>query len=169
MARSDLTAALLRAMLNYNPDTGHLTWRHGYAKPRFAGCRAGGMGSGGSVGYRVIYFVKYGVWNESRLAWLHHYGEHPAGVVDHINGVRDDNRISNLRDVTHAQNLQNITRPRKSNRSGYLGVQTQTDGRYIVQIEANGVRHYVGFFTCPKAAHEAYKEAKRRLHVTCTI
>ena len=171
MARSDLTAAILRAMLDYNPDTGDLTWSHSHATPRYAGRLAGGIGSAnsGCAGYRVINLGRYGMWSGHRLAWLHYYGELPKNFVDHINGVRADNRIANLRDVTSALNLQNVKQASKNNKSGYLGVQTQGPRAYIAEIEANGVRHYIGFFTCPKAAHEAYLAAKRRLHSTCTI
>jgi hypothetical protein len=170
MAKADLTAAILRAMLDYNPDNGHFTWRHDYAQPRYAGRRAGCLEtSRDSFGYRVICFGQYGKWQEHRLAWLHHYGALPIGCIDHINGVPDDNRIANLRDVTIAQNLQNIKRARRQNASGYLGVTTRGPRSFVAEIEVNRVRRYIGHFTCPKAAHDAYLEAKRRLHSTCTI
>src|SRR5690606_29866615 len=57
-----------------------------------------------------------------RLAWLHVYGCWPENLIDHLNGVRDDNRICNLRDVDDRTNNENILRKRSDNTSGYLGV-----------------------------------------------
>ncbi|MDA6380520.1 HNH endonuclease signature motif containing protein [Escherichia coli] len=56
-----------------------------------------------------------------RLAWLIVYGTMPDGFIDHINRVRTDNRISNLRLVTHSENMQN-RKIQKNNKSGYRGV-----------------------------------------------
>jgi hypothetical protein len=59
-------------------------------------------------GYLVMSYKKKSYLCH-RLAWLYVYGSYPKNVIDHINRVRDDNRISNLRDVTYTQNALNKT------------------------------------------------------------
>jgi hypothetical protein len=168
MAKADLTAQRLRELLDYDPATGIFTWRV------YRGWNAQQGDVAGSVdrsGYRVFFFAKHGRQAGGRLAWLHVHGRWPNGVIDHINGMVDDNRIANLRDVTHAQNLQNIKRHRPCNESGFLGVTTSKNpnGGFAATIECNKQRHYLGFFKTPEEAHAAYLKAKRELHSTCTI
>ena len=103
-----------------------------------------------------------------RLAFLAVTGSWPEGDVDHINGVRHDNRWSNLRDVTTSVNLQNQRDPHENNQSGYLGVSWKT-GKWKAQIKLNGVVRILGRFDDPAVAHQAYLKAKRRLHAGCTI
>jgi len=63
-----------------------------------------------SYGYIQIWFAKKGknsVVLGHRIAWLLYYGDWPTKTIDHINGVRDDNRIENLQEVSHKENQQN--------------------------------------------------------------
>ena len=53
----------------------------------------------------VQAMVNHELFNLSRLIWKYHYGVEPKGVIDHINGDSTDNRIENLQDITHKQNL----------------------------------------------------------------
>jgi hypothetical protein len=167
MARSDLTAQILRTMLDYEPDTGRLVWRADYAPSNRAGKEAGCIEK--KDGYRVIFFGHYGLCAAGRLAWLHFYGEWPKNFVDHIDGDVLNNRIANLRDVSHTHNLQNQRRAKKQNKSGLLGVVTCKTGGFVGQIQVNKKRNYLGWFKTAEEAHEAYKQAKRRLHAACTI
>jgi hypothetical protein len=97
-------------------------------------------------------------------------GELPSGHIDHINGVRTDNRWVNLRDVTRLVNQQNMRRARKDSRSGLQGVQqTKPGGSWRARIRLNGSVHHIGCFPTPEMAHEAYVATKRKFHEGCTI
>lgn len=98
-----------------------------------------------------------------RLAWFYTHGTWPVNEVDHINGVRNDNRLSNLRDVPHQSNSQNVIKPRKSNKSGYLGI-NKLGEKWVANIYLHGRTTYLGIFSCKKQAHQAYVEAKRKYH-----
>jgi hypothetical protein len=102
------------------------------------------------------------------VAWFLHYGTWPDGFVDHINGDRSDNRILNLRVISHAANIQNQRTANKRNKLGGLGV-SLTKGRYRAAIRFNGVAYSLGSFDTAETAHAAYLAAKRRLHEGCTI
>jgi hypothetical protein len=99
-----------------------------------------------------------------RLAWLYVNGDLPAGDIDHINGNRADNRISNLRDVPHVVNAQNRTRANRSNKSGVLGVWLHQRGYWGACIQAAGARHHIGYFPTKEDAQAAYLSAKAALH-----
>src|SRR4030095_7776066 len=162
MAKTDLTASAVRELLHYDPDTGVFT--HIFPRPRVAvGTRAGSLIK--TTGYRVHCVLGVNV-KEHQLAWFYVNGEWPKNDIDHINGVRDDNRIVNLRDVTRAVNLQN--RRVSQGRSGFLGVRQQGH-RYRAEIEANSERFHLGTFSTAEAAHEAYLIAKRLRHEGCSI
>jgi hypothetical protein len=105
-----------------------------------------------------------------RLAWLYVHGVWPTGEIDHRNGDPRDNRIANLRDVTHAVNLQNLTKPRAGCKSGMLGAQWDASRqKWKASIRTQGASKHLGRFDTPEEAHEAYKNAKRKLHDGCTI
>lgn len=107
-----------------------------------------------------------------RLAWMLVNGPIPEGMqVDHINCDRKDNRLANLRLVTHTENQQNQRRAHRSNRaSGLLGARFDSRiNRFYGSIKDSGRSVYLGSFLTAQEAHEAYLAAKRRLHRTCTI
>lgn len=144
--------------MSYDPNTGILFGADGL--PR------------GSLNRHGYVTVRIGPKRVSahRLAWMLHYGCWPAGQVDHINGVRTDNRIANLRIVDAVTNAENRKRANSNSKSGYLGVSWSAQSRkWIAQINSKGRRVYLGSFVCPMAAHERYLEAKRLLHSGCTI
>lgn len=98
------------------------------------------------------------------------HGEWPNGEVDHINGHRDDNRISNLRVLSSMQNKQNQRNPRSDNTTGYLGVTwLKREQRYRAGIQHQGRFIHVGTFKTAEEAHAAYVERKRLIHEACTI
>jgi len=95
-----------------------------------------------------------------RLAWLFQYGEEPDGFIDHINGVRDDNRISNLRVVTKQENSKNAKRP-CNNSSGVCGVKWQeSNKRWIATIGVDYTDVYLGCFENFSDAVNARKNAE---------
>lgn len=101
-----------------------------------------------------------------RIIWLLFYGEWPSQHLDHMNGERIDNRLSNLRVVSPSENKQNVRRARSDNMSsGLLGVTLdRRSGKWVAQIEVNGRNKKIGRFSDAMTAHLAYVEAKRRLH-----
>jgi hypothetical protein len=78
--------------------------------------------------------------------------------VDHINRVRDDNRLENLRWVTIAENQYN-----RSNTKGY-GYHKATK-KFAARIAVNGKKYYLGIYDTESDAHEAYIAAKAIYHV----
>jgi hypothetical protein len=117
--------------LEYDPETGVFIWspRPGdkWWNAQFPGEVAGTMDSGG---YRRIGIDgKY--YGAARLAWLYVHGEWPKNEIDHINRVRDDDRIVNLRDVTHTGNQNN----RSANNGLPEGVHWNTGkAKYVANI-----------------------------------
>jgi hypothetical protein len=99
--------------------------------------------------------VKY---RAHRVVWLMTYGAWPVGQIDHINGVRDDNRVENLRDVTVTGNQQNQHR-RVDNKSGVTGV-TSEGPYWRAKIRANGKRIDLGTFKTLEEAAAARKAAE---------
>lgn len=101
---------------------------------------------------------------DHRLVWLYVTGVWPPAEVDHTNGIRDDNRIENLRLATKAQNQQNVAM-RSHNTSGYIGVTWyKKSGKWRAQIKSNGKKIHIGLFDCPAEAHKAYLNKKAELH-----
>ncbi len=100
-----------------------------------------------------------------RLAWFYSHGHVPPDHVDHINGVRDDNRLINLRLANPGENQQNLYSPLSHNTSGYLGVSFDKRVRkWYSRIVVEGSQSYLGSFSTPEEAHQAYLKAKRKMH-----
>lgn len=154
-----LTAERVRELFLYDPETGVFTRRVG----RRAGTKAGDIAGGIKPnGYRVIWIGAN--YMAHRLAWLYVHGTWPEGQIDHINRVRDDNRIANLRSVACAENIQNRDR-QGNNVSGFKGVfRAKGNRRWTAQITANGVQMHLGTYETAEAAHAAYCAAAARLH-----
>jgi HNH endonuclease/AP2 domain len=154
-----LTAAQLRLLLDYNPDTGVFTWRIP-PHPRFrVGAVAGCLFSNG---YRYIKIEKR-TYKAHRLAWLYMSGEWPVGELDHKNTVRHDNRIANLRQPPSRSLACANTSKSSRNKSGYKGV-SRCGNSWRAQIWLNGRRYHLGLFDAPAEAHAAYAAAAKRLH-----
>jgi hypothetical protein len=125
-------------------------------------------------GYRRVWLNIDGrrrAFMAHRLAWIYAYGNWPDGDIDHINGSRDDNRLSNLRCVDRRTNSQNQRKATKQNKtSGMLGVCFDADRKcWSAWIKYGGKNHRIGRFQTVESASAAYLEAKRRLHAGCTI
>jgi len=114
-------------------------------------------------GYKVIG-VDGKLYLAHRLAWFFVHGNWPSDQIDHINGIKDDNRICNLREATTSENHQNMPLI-KSNRSGAVGVHwDRASGRWMAQIAVNRRRKTLGRFDTVEDAARAYQEAKAHLH-----
>lgn len=124
---------VVKEYLDYDEITGHLTWIKKPSKKTMLNSRAGS--SHKSSGYRQVYFMGK-TYPEHRLIWFWVYGEYPEHEIDHINHIRDDNRLCNLRQVTHAQNCRNRTRQRT--RIDEAGIwYCRRRKRYIAEITFN--------------------------------
>ena len=161
---NELLAEDLRQLLRYNADTGIFTWIARAAKAVHIGDVAG---NANKFGYITIG-VKKKVYKAHRLAWVYVHGVWPDGLIDHINGRKDDNRLCNLRVVGLSGNAQNLHRPNKRNKSGFLGV-IWFQNKWRASITINRKTHWLGDYSTPEEAHQAYVEAKRKHHAACTI
>lgn len=154
----------MKLWLGYDAETGVLTWLQSSAARIHAGDVAGHRNV---LGYRTLNF-KGRRYQAHHVAWAFHHGRWPAGILDHINGERDDNRVSNLREVTASENAQNKRRARSDNSTGVLGV-TRNYKRFRAQIGVGGKLVNLGSFATVEEASAAYLAAKRELHSGNTL
>jgi hypothetical protein len=162
---NDLTAERVRELFHYDPATGRLA-RKVSCGQAIAGEDAGTVGSG----HRSVTVDRQRNLAH-RLIWLYVHGAWPEGEIDHINGDPLDNRLENLRDVSHRTNSENIRKPRTTNKVGALGVTTVfgNSGRYRARLRVGKERINLGNFDTPEEAHAAYVAAKRKHHAGCTL
>lgn len=136
----DITNERLKEVVNYCPDSGVFT--RTISAPRVkAGSIVGSMNNG-YLRIRVdgVRYLAH------RLAWLYMNGEFPDGEVDHINHLRNDNRICNLRDVTRQENSRNMVIP-KNNTSGCIGVIWRKNRkRWTAEIKVSGKSIKIGMY-----------------------
>lgn len=104
-----------------------------------------------------------------RLAWAWSTGWWPKQDIDHIDGVRTNNRPSNLRDVPRRTNMENRKGANPCNATGVLGVSATKFGTFKATITVNRSSIYLGSFKTKCEASDAYLAAKRKLHAGCTI
>ena len=159
--KQPLTHAEVTSMLRYEPDTGRLFWKVSRGG-RLAGDPVGTVRPDGylSVGmrdnkllvHRLIWFLVTGVW--------------PENDIDHVNGLRTDNRLVNLRAVSRAQNLQNLDANNLNNQTtGLVGASYDKGRRNFRSYIVVGRKQInLGRFSTGEAAHAAYLKAKSVIH-----
>lgn len=154
------TVEALRARLHYDETTGVFTW----LAPRMWRVKPGDIAGSQKHkdGYSEIHIFGK-LFLAHRLAWFYVHGEWPNGQIDHVNGDRLDNRISNLRVALHGQNRAN-SKPGKNNLLGVKGVCKSRNGKYAAQIRASGKQIHLGTHETIEQAHAAYCEAARKYH-----
>ena len=154
---NELTAEYLRSVLHYDHATGIFTWKVRTANSVKAGDRAGSLGGDGYL----LIGVQSRVHSAHRLAWLYVYGTWPNDQIDHINRNRSDNRISNLREVTNKQNMQNAGKY-SHNTSGHPGVSWhKRDSKWVACIMHNQKSIHLGYFTNIEESIAARKAAEK--------
>lgn len=167
------TPEQLRELLRYEAETGKFFWkerdicsfktRNGGLvwNSRFSGKEAFITRHKGGYLDGVVFYKKM---LAHRVAWAIHYGSWPDEQVDHINGVRDDNRIGNLRGATSSQNKCNAKR-RSDNSSGFKGVYfDKRSGSWIARVQKDGKCKNIGSFGSAEEAHSAYCREASKIH-----
>lgn len=136
-----ITQSELKELLHYNPDAGIFEWRK--TRP--------GVKAGSCAGYNIRGYVSIEINNipyfAHRLAWLYAHGVWPKEQIDHINHIKNDNRLSNLREVSSFINHQN-QKLNKNNKSGVCGVYWCNErGSWNAVIKVFYKRIFLGRFT----------------------
>jgi len=160
----------LHDMLKYNPDTGEFIWRErteDFPSPLSAIRIFNARCAGRAVyeekhnGYRRIELLGKRYLSH-RLAWAIHHGNWPADQIDHINGVRSDNRIDNLREASQTENSRNV-RLTESNMSGVIGIYwNKINFRWRADIGVNNSTIHLGTFKDFDDAVAARKKAEAK-------
>lgn len=157
----------LRQRLRYEPETGKLFWldHEGMSKQWHTKWAGKESFTADSYGYRVGN-IDNRLFLAHRVAWALHYGEWPIDQIDHINGVKDDNRINNLRAVTNQENQKNSSMA-VNNKSGVTGVYWSKISRWwVAQIKVDGKQLYLGKFDTIEEAAAVRKEAATKYGFT---
>ena len=156
----EVTQDRLKLLYNYDPVTGIFTSKK-YSKP---------------VGFLHRGYLAVELWHNGKqrkfklhqLAWLYMHGSWPSPMIDHINRIKTDNRIDNLRQVTASQNFQNKPVYKSKSglpRSGFKGVHwVRSQNKWKACIGHNGKSTYLGTFDDPEKAFLVYKQAAEKIH-----
>lgn len=118
--------------------------------------------SNNKKGYRIGAVLGTG-YLAHRVIWKLIYGCDPLAQIDHMDGDTSNNRVSNLRMATAAENAQN-RRVSCVNNSGQVGVSLTENGTWSATIKVNRRARRLGTFKTKDEASEAYRKAKRLLH-----
>ncbi|BAE72736.1 HNH endonuclease family protein [Xanthomonas phage OP1] len=147
-------------LLAYDPETGELRWKMSTNRRIKAGSGAGCVGGNGYLQVKV-----HGkMYQAHRLAWLLHTGKWPSQQLDHIDGCKTNNRISNLRECSNAENQQNRGKS-SNNTSGVPGVYWHKEAKkWRARIMLDGKQISLGLFNTLEEAAAAREAAKAQHH-----
>lgn len=151
-----LTQERLKEALDYNPETGIFTWKIPKSKIKI-GKIAGTIDKGYiTIGLDQVWYLAH------RLAWFYVYGEWPKDQIDHINGVRDDNRIENLREASRSENGWNV----RKNLNSQTGIKNvfKVRNKFRVLFKINGKQHHFGYFSSIEEAKRVADEVRMKFH-----
>lgn len=154
-----ITQERLKQLLHYQPETGVFTWivsRRGVSAGSVAGNKH-------QIGYIQIG-VDGKLYRAHRLAFMYMTGAFPSNLVDHANGVRDDNRFDNLREATLSENRCNAVMG-TANTSGCKGVYwLKRDSVWAAKIRYDNKAFYLGRYDSFEEAAEAVRLKRSELH-----
>ena len=149
-----ITQEEIRQRLQYNSSDGTLTWISHKRRPDLIGTIAGSK----NLNSHIQIYVNCKKYWAHRLVWLYHYGYMPK-IIDHINGDPSDNRIENLRECSHSENLRNVGKS-KSNTSGVKGVSWSKAAQ---KWEARCGK-YLGLYETKEEAAKVVQEYREKNH-----
>ncbi|WP_447547032.1 HNH endonuclease, partial [Salmonella enterica] len=155
--KENLSFEQVSSLFQYNKDNGLFfrnTGRGSYKREWTAGTRQ-------TNGY-MFFIIDGKKYLAHRLAFLLVHGRYPDGVIDHINGVRNDNRIENLRDVSQGQNTKNVkvSLARKMKFAGYHF--DSSTGLWAAEAKVKRKRYHLGRFNSKEEAHQAYLDFMKK-------
>lgn len=142
----------IRELFSYDPETGYITRIRSYGRAI--------AGQVFTTGHKIS--VNNVTVPHNRLAYALYHGVWPIDIVDHEDRDKTNNKISNLREATPAQN--------QYNKAGYgaypKGVtwRNRYDKPWQAKIRVDGVRYHLGSFATMPEAHEAYLLAALEYH-----
>jgi hypothetical protein len=151
MVSEELTPQKLRQLLDYNPETGVFVRKVKTQKSKI------GDVVGTNINGYLCTKIKNKIYYLHRLAWFFVYEKWPTKDIDHINRVKTDNKISNLREVTRQQNLQN-----RVNATGVFPSKNKKRWRARINFAKQAIN--LGSFATKEEAMSAYKEARKIYH-----
>jgi len=156
MTGAMLSQERLKSLLNYDQETGIFTCLVSRGRNAKVGSIAGTVDPKGYVRIKIDGQQ----YKAHRLAWLYVYGDLPPDQMDHINRIKTDNRIGNLRLATQAENQQNRSM-RSDNTSGHIGVSWYKSAeKWQAQIRINHKQINIGYFANLQDAIAARKAAE---------
>lgn len=140
----------LHGILNYNHETGKLTWKVSRGS-KSAGSEAGTTHKRGYI--RIRIFGRY--YMAHVIAWAMYHGRWPTGMIDHRNGITGQNDIENLREASRQQNAHN-SKPRSDSALGIKGVQLPKGAKSYRAVITNlkGKKIRIGGFKTAGLAKE---------------
>ena len=152
--QTNLTQEIIKKWFTFDVSLGRMVWSRGRKKGTVAGCI-------NSRGYRAIAVFNR-IYLEHRLVWLYHFGEWPAELLDHKDGDKLNNQISNLRAASFIQNGQN-SKGRQNTRSGIKGVSWFNETKkWRARIVINGQERSLGYFYDKEDAQSAYAAGAKK-------
>jgi len=159
-SRLNLTVHELKKNLTYDPLTGNFI-RNKSNHPKIkigdiAGCQI-------KSGY-ILVTVNSVQYLAHRLAWLYQTGNWPQEEIDHANGIKCDNRFSNLRESTRHQNMKNIKNYSTSSSGIKNVVFNKRSNKFVVAMRSDGKRYHVGYFKKISDAKKAAIDFRKKLH-----
>lgn len=158
-AKKPLSPERLRQIFDFDEVRGHFIWKVRTPRSEIGDIAGGQSGNGywtvSIDGKRML---------AHRVVWFWAHGKWPSKHVDHINGDRLDNRLSNLRDVSNSRNTHNTTKLRKTNKLGLRGVSQQRN-RYLSRISVDNRVINLGSYSTAEDAYAARLEAEKKYGV----
>ena len=160
MTDRSVTQSDIKSKLSYDPITGLFRWINSKSTNIANGSIAGSLNPNGYI-YIGLYRHKY---RAHRLAWIYMTGKEPENQIDHINGVRSDNRFSNLRLASNLKNTRNRG-INSNNKSGYRGVSwSSSANKWVAHGMAKGKRKNLGYFETAELASQAFEKYAKQNH-----